>query len=316
MYSIILIFIASLFFLGIVNRTKAVTAGRKGAGYLQPIYDVLRLFNKESVYSTTSSFVFKIAPTVYFVSVALSVLLIPFGKYPAVLAFDGDFVFFAYLLGAGKFMMILSAMDTGSAFEGMGANREALYSMLVEPAFFILMGSFAMLTGYTSFTDIYYRLHFSTDFGWLLGLIAGFVLVQIAMVENSRLPIDDPKTHLELTMVHEVMILDNSGFDLGLILYTSALKFSIFGLLICNFLINAAFSIDVTIGGFMLDLSLLVNIGIFLLVQIVFAILVGILESFRARERMKKNPQFIFGLSALSIVIFFGILIWMHKFNY
>jgi len=316
MYSLLLILLGSIFFLGIVTRTKAIASGRKGAGIMQPMYDILRLFNKETVYSTTSSFVFKVAPSIYFISVLLSVIFIPFGKYPALLAFEGDFIFFAYLLGAGKFMMILSALDTGSAFEGMGANREALYSMLVEPAFFILMGSFAMLTGYTSFSEIYYWLHFSSDFGWLLGLLAGFILIQISMVENSRLPVDDPKTHLELTMVHEVMILDNSGFDLGLILYTTALRFSLFGMLICNFIINGSLTFAINIGNSVIDFTALISVGIFLGVQFLFAILVGLLESFRARERMKKNPQFIFGLSALSIVIFFGILIWMHKFNY
>jgi formate hydrogenlyase subunit 4 len=316
MYSLLLILLGSVFFVGIVNRTKAIASGRKGSGILQPMYDILRLFQKETVYSNTSSFIFKVAPSIYFVSVLLSVFFIPFGKYPAILAFDGDFIFFAYLIGTGKFMMILSALDTGSAFEGMGANREALYSMLVEPAFFILMGSFAMLTGYTSFSEIYYWLHFSSDFGWLLGILAGFILIQISMVENSRIPIDDPKTHLELTMVHEVMILDNSGFDLGVILYTTSLRFALFGMLICNFIINGSLTFAVTMGGTEIDFTALISLGIFLGVQVLFAIVVGLLESFRARERMKKNPQFIFGLSALSIVIFFGILIWMHKFNY
>ncbi len=140
------------------------------------------------------------------------------GQYKGIISFDGDFVFFAYVLGVGKFFSIISALDTGSSFEGMGASREALYSMFAEPAFFILMGSFALLTGHTSFHEIFASLHFGSSISYTLGVLATFVLIMIAMIENSRMPIDDPKTHLELTMIHEVMILDNSGFDLGLIL--------------------------------------------------------------------------------------------------
>jgi formate hydrogenlyase subunit 4 len=192
--------------------------------------------------------------------------------------------------------MIISAMDTGSSFEGMGASREALYSMLAEPAFFILMGSFALLTGYTSFFEIFNNLHFGSYISYALGTLATFVLIIVAMIENSRMPIDDPKTHLELTMIHEVMILDNSGFDLGLIFYTSSLKFAMYGALIANFLIPA---------GIALHYSMIV----FIAIQILLAIVVGIIESFMARFRMNHNPQFIFTLSSISILIFLSVLL-------
>ena len=222
--SLILIIAISLFFSGIVIRTKSILSGRKGPGILQPLKDIWRLFRKGAVYSETSSFIFRIAPSIYFSTVIMAIFLIPFDSYPGILSFRGDFVFFAYVLALGKFFMIIGAMDTGSSFEGMGASREALYSMLAEPAFFVLMGSFALLTGYTSFFEIFSNLHFGSYISYALGTLATFVLVIVAMIENSRMPIDDPKTHLELTMVHEVMILDNSGFDLGLILYTTHLK--------------------------------------------------------------------------------------------
>jgi formate hydrogenlyase subunit 4 len=300
--SLILIVAVSLLFSGIVIRTKSIFSGRKGPGILQPLKDIWRLFRKGAVYSETSSFIFRIAPSIYFSTVVMAIFLIPFDSYPGILSFRGDFVFFAYVLALGKFFMIIGAMDTGSSFEGMGASREALYSMLAEPAFFVLMGSFALLTGYTSFFEIFNNLHFGTYISYALGALATFVLVIVAMIENSRMPIDDPKTHLELTMVHEVMILDNSGFDLGLILYTTHLKFAMYGALIANFLVPSG-------------LALHYSIIVFIAIQILFAIVVGIIESFMARFRMSHNPQFIFTLSSISILIFLSVLLMLGRIS-
>src|SRR5665647_610187 len=234
MLSLILIILTATFFTGIIIRTKSIASGRKGPGIFQPVKDVIRLFKKGSVYSETSSFVFRIAPTIYFSSVFVAMLVVPFGQSKGIISFNGDFIFFAYVLGIGKFFSIIGAMDTGSSFEGMGASREALYSMFAEPAFFILMGSLALLTGYTSFQEMFAALHIGSYISYALAILGTFVLMMVAMIENSRMPIDDPKTHLELTMVHEVMILDNSGFDLGLILSAGYLKFAIYGTIIFN----------------------------------------------------------------------------------
>lgn len=300
MLSLVLILIASFFFTGIIIRTKSISSGRKGPGIFQPVKDVWRLFKKGSVYSETTSFVFQIAPVIYFSSVVMAILVVPFGSTKGIISFDGDFIFFAYVLALGKFFSIISAMDTGSSFEGMGASREALYSMFAEPAFFILMGSFALLTGHTSFFEIFSTLHLGSYITYALGIMATFVLVMIAMIENSRMPIDDPKTHLELTMVHEVMILDNSGFDLGLILSTGYLKFVLYGTLIANLYIG--------------ELALLYAIPAFFFIQFAFAVSVGIIESFMARYRMSHNPQFIFALSSVSLLIFLGVLLVLGRF--
>ncbi|MDD2612588.1 MAG: NADH-quinone oxidoreductase subunit H [Bacteroidales bacterium] len=300
MISLILILLASLFFMGIVVRTKSIASGRKGPGLLQPLKDVLRLLKKGSVYSKTTSFIFKMAPTAYLASVLMAILMIPHGTTPGIISFENDFVMFAYILSFGKFLTIIAALDTGSSFEGMGASREALYSMLVEPAFFILMGSFALFTGHTSFQSIFSLLHFGSNISYMLGAMATIVFVLIAMVENSRMPFDDPKTHLELTMVHEVMILDNSGFDLGLITYTTYLKFAMYGALIANLFIG--------------QLPLLYSIPLFFVAEFLFAVAVGLMESFRARFRMGHNPQYIFILSSVAMLLFFGILLLTGKF--
>ena len=300
MLSLILILIAGVFFTGIINRVKSLSSGRKGPDILQPIRDVIRLFKKGSVYSETTSFVFQIAPTIYFASVIMAMLVVPFGSSKGIVSFNGDFIFFAYVLSLGKFFNIISAMDTGSSFEGMGASREALYSMFAEPAFFILMGSLALLTGYTSFHEMFAALHIGSYISYALAILGTFVLLMISMVENSRMPIDDPKTHLELTMVHEVMILDNSGFDLGLILSAGYLKFAIYGALVVNLFI----------GVFPYQYS----IPIFFVIQILLATAIGLIESFMARFRMSHNAQFIFVLTSVSLLIFFGALLILGKF--
>jgi formate hydrogenlyase subunit 4 len=300
MLSILIILFCSLFFPGIILRTKSLASGRKGPGILQPLKDVIRLFRKGSVYSYTTSIIFRIAPPVYFSSVLMACLVVPVGTYSGIVSFDGDFIFFAYILALGKFFSIIAAMDTGSSFEGMGASREALYSMFAEPAFFILIGSFALFTGNTSFYKIFSSLHLGSSITYTLGGLAAFVLIMIAMIENSRMPVDDPKTHLELTMIHEVMILDNSGFDLGLILSAGYLKFAMYGALIAGFFI----------GG----LSVLWALPLYLLIQFLFAVVVGLIESFMARFRMSHNPQFILALSSVSFLIFLGVLLVLEKF--
>jgi formate hydrogenlyase subunit 4 len=300
MLSVTLIVFTSIFFTGIILRTKSIASGRKGPGIIQPAKDVIRLFRKGAIYSNTTSIVFWVAPVIYFSSVIMACLVIPFGPYKGIVSFDGDFIFFAYILALGKFFSIISAMDTGSSFEGMGASREALYSMFAEPAFFILIGSFALLTGNTSFYDIFSSLHLGSSITYMLGGMAAFVLLMIAMIENSRMPMDDPKTHLELTMVHEVMILDNSGFDLGLILSAGYLKFAMYGAIIADFFL----------GGLPLSLAL----PLFLAIQLLFAVLIGLIESFMARFRMSHNPQFILALSSVSFLIFLGVLLVLEKF--
>jgi formate hydrogenlyase subunit 4 len=301
MAGILLIVFVSFLFPGIILRTKSIASGRKGPGVLQPVRDIIVLMRKGSVFSTTSGIIFQIAPVVTLSSIFCAALLIPFANQNSLISFDGDFVFFSYLLALGKFFMIIAALDTGSSFEGMGANREAFFSMLLEPAFFILIGTFAMLTGYTSFTEIFSNFYISgSQYVLIYGILGFYLLLQIALIENSRLPVDDPKTHLELTMIHEVMILDNSGFDKALIHIGTYLKFAIYGTLIFNVIVPAGWNI-------------FLQIGLFLAIQVLFALIIGLTESFRARNKMNKNPKFILTLSFIALLAFVIILILTDK---
>ncbi|MBO7594776.1 MAG: NADH-quinone oxidoreductase subunit H [Salinivirgaceae bacterium] len=295
MLSFALIFVASLFFTGIVVRVKSLASGRKGPGVFQPIRDIWRLLRKGAVYSRTSSLVFQLAPSVYFASILAAIAVVPLGSYGGIISFSCDFVFFAYVLALGKFFCIIAALDTGSSFEGMGASREALFSMLAEPAFFILMGTLGLLTGHTSFLQIFSGLHIDSNLSYILVTIACFLLIMICMIENSRMPVDDPKTHLELTMIHEVMILDNSGFDLGLILHATNLKFAMYGALIANLFIG--------------NMPLWPAVAAFFGIQIATAVVAGIIESFMARFRMGHNSQFILVLSSLALLMLLGVML-------
>lgn len=296
MESIILIIIASLIFTGIVIRVKSIAAGRKGPGIFQPLRDIVRNMKKGAVYSETTGLIFRIAPSIYTGTLITAALCLPFGDRPGFISFQFDFVFFVYTLALGKFLMVISALDTGSSFEGMGASREAFYSMLIEPGMFMVMGSFAILTGKTSFVEMFAALHgtgISISVSYTMAGLSAILIMLMGMVENTRMPVDDPKTHLELTMIHEVMILDNSGFDLGLIMYSSCLKFAVFGAIAAGLFMKPG-------------AGLITNAGIFFIVQIGYAIFVGLIESFMARFRMKKNPQFIYTITAATLLLFIG----------
>ena len=293
MVSLLLILLSSIVFTGVVVRVKSKAQGRKGPVLLQPFYDVIRLLRKGTVYSETTSFVFRIAPSVYFATVVMAICVVPFADCGGLFSFDCDFIFFAYVLSLGKFFSIIAALDTGSSFEGMGASREALFSMLVEPAFFLLIGSLGLLTGHTSFASIFGMFHLGSSVSYAFAIISAFVLLMICMIENSRMPVDDPKTHLELTMIHEVMILDNSGFDHGLIMQATPLKYAMYSALVANLFI----------GGLAFGWAVLA----FLAIEVLCAVCVGIVESFMARHRMSHNAQFILALTSLSLLVFFGV---------
>ncbi|MBN1413555.1 MAG: NADH-quinone oxidoreductase subunit H [Bacteroidales bacterium] len=301
MIGFVLTCITAFFFPGLIVKTKSIASGRKGPGILQPVKDIVLLMRKGSVFSKTTGFIFQIAPVVTLSCVLCALLVIPFANQKAIISFEGDFIFFAYLLALGKFFAIIAALDTGSSFEGMGANREAFFSMLVEPAFFILLATLAMFTGYTSFSGIFRHFFITGNHYVLVYSVIGFyILIQIAMIESSRIPVDDPKTHLELTMIHEVMILDNSGFDKALIHIGSYLKFVIYGALMYNVIVPAGW-------------NRFLQIALFLMVQVAFAVIVGLIESFRARNKMNKNPKFILALSAITWLAFIIILLLTDK---
>jgi len=266
---------------GIINRVKAFFAGRRGQPILQAYFDMAKLFRKGAVYSRTTTWIFRASPVVGLTTVMSALLFVPFGEAFPALAFAGDLVALFYLLGLSRFFMISAALDTGSAFEGMGASREALFSALSEPALFVGLLALVRARGSVSMAGIFGP----SDAVFTAPLVlVGLAFFCLLLSENSRIPVDDPNTHLELTMIHEVMVLDHSGPDLALILYASTLKLWLFSALVVHVLLP--------------PLPAAAFLGSVLLV----AVAVGVAESILARLRMDRVAQFLAGAGVLNAV--------------
>ena len=300
MIAFVLIVITSILTTGLIIRVKSICSGRKGPGLFQPVKNVMVLIRKVTVYSETSGIVSRIAPIVIITSVLVSALLVPVAGFDPLLSFRGDFILFAYLMALSRFMMIIAAFDSGSSFEGMGASREALYGMLIEPALFILLAGLTVFTGQFSLSSIF-NLSQNEGYSLVFGLIVAYIIGNITLVENSRIPVDDPKTHLELTMIHEVMVLDTSGFNLAMIQLTSMLKFAIFGSLIASAVIPR-------------DLPPAGRIALFFAVQLLFGAAIGFSESFRTRFKMNRNQQYILTVTLISVLFFVVVLFTKNIF--
>jgi len=283
-------------FMGVILKVKAFFGGKQGPPWLIKYYTLIKLLRKGSVYSTSTSFIFKLGPVVSFVTAFMLLLFFPFAGLPPVLSFHGDVVILFYLLGLGRFFTVLAALDTASPFEGMGAAREVFFSALAEATIFIILALFFRLSGSLSFVE-----YFSGDQVvnlWsqsaaliLLVLIALFIVL---LTENSRVPVDDPATHLELTMIHEVMILDHSGPDLALI------EMGAF----CKMLFYASF-VSCLLYPFHIGYPV-VNIVIFAVIMTMIYAAVGLVESITARYKMDMVPNFI--LTSFALVFFATIL--------
>ena len=259
--SVVLNLFVALMLPGIIVRTRALLAGRKGAPFYQHISRLGALLCKAPVYSPATGFVFRLAPVVYLASTVAAMLLVPVGDFSAVLAFNGDIVLFCYLLALGRVMLILAAMETGSSIDGMGASREALYGALLEPALFLVAGTLALVM---------------------------YALFKIMLVEAGRIPVDDPRTHLELTMIHEAMVLDYSGFDLALITLAGWIKAGLLAVLAASAFASVLYWDTIVV----------------LLLGLAAGLAIGIVESFLARSRMARNSTYIVTILAVALVAF------------
>ena len=291
----LLMVVVALSITGVINRTRALLAGRKGIRFFQHIYNVNLLLRKGAVYSTTTTALFRIAPVVYLGATLLAFLFIPVADLEPMLSFHGDIVLVAYLLALSRVAIVLAAMDTGSSFEGMGAAREALYGALVEPALMMGLATLALFCGYSSFADIFATAQELNMNLTIVLLLVAYVFVVIMIIEAGRVPVDDPKTHLELTMIHEVMCLDSSGVDMGLIHIAGWLKNSIFAIIAAN-AVAVAFSFHWWIAA---PLAVLAT-----------GIAIGVVESLRARNKLSRNATFILTIVAMSaLVLLTGFLL-------
>ena len=289
LFNTLLLLLVALAIPGFINRTRARLAGRKGIRFTQHLHNVWLLLHTGAVSSTTTSTLFRAAPSVYLASAIIAALLIPVGDLWPMISFDGDLVAFAYLLALGRMALILAAMDTGSSFEGMGASREALYGALVEPALMLTFGTFALLMGFTSFAEIFAFDRTGEAQLAVVLLLAAYILVKITITESGRIPVDDPRTHLELTMIHEVMCLDYCGVDLAFIKIAGWIKTAALSILaadtvaaICAFHWWVAAPLAVLLTG----------------------LSIGVVESTQARNKLVRNTTFILTVVALAALVY------------
>ena len=228
--NIVAILILPFLIIGIINRIKALMVGRRGQNLLQPLYHFFKLLQKDEVVSRSSSVITHIAPAMALAATICASFFVPFLNQRSILGFKGDFLLVMYLIAFAKGVMVLAAMDSGSSFEGMGASREISFTAFLEPAFLLIFASLIYREFLSPLSVLITRHSVDIHNVWslIIALLIAIALYIMLLVESARVPFDDPNTHLELTMIHEVMILDFSGFSLALIHYTSALKLLIY----------------------------------------------------------------------------------------
>jgi formate hydrogenlyase subunit 4 len=270
--------------LGVIGKVKAFFAGRRGPPLLQAYRDIAKLLRKGLVLSETTTWVFSAGPVVTLVAVTLAGLLAPFGAFASPLSFSGDMILFAYLFALSRFFTTAAALDTGSAFEGMGSAREATFACLSEPALFFVFLALAKQTGSLSLTGMLG----ASSGAFSAAVMAPLVLVClglfiIILAETCRIPVDDPATHLELTMIHEAMVLDHGGPLLGLIEYSASMKL----LVLQSLFLSLVLPFRTGIAAF--------DWGIFIAEELALAAVIGVVESVMARLRMKRAPYLLTG---------------------
>ena len=286
-------------FTGVIARVKARFAGKTGPSLFQPYFDLRRLFFKNSVYSRTTTWVFRAAPLVVLAAMLALSLAVPLGISQAPAAFTGDILWLAAMLGLARFFMIVAALDTGFGMEGMGASREAFFACLGELALFMNFITLALLAHGFSLSRM---IGAEVPLLWVhagpaLLLVAASMFI-VLLAENCRIPVDDPDTHLELTMIHEVMILEHSGIDLAYMLYGAAVKLFLFAAIVVPLVI------PVRMGYPLADMA------IFLGGMAGMAVLVGIVESSMARLRLNRVRNL---LLIAFVLAFFGFIVGLWR---
>ncbi len=276
---------------GVINKVKAWVAGRQGPPVLQLYYDLARLWRKGVVISDLASPGFIIAPAIAWTAVVAAALLLPLAGAGATLSFDGDVLLLVYLLALARFCTAWGAMETGSAFEGMGAAREVSFAVLAEIGIITAVLTLVVQSGSIALSSMFEPL---PGPGAALLAVGLFIIL---LAENCRVPFDDPNTHLELTMIHEVMVLDHSGPPLAMILHGAAVKLMLF----CVFLAQAVLPLS--------ELPLLVSLASLAGSVLLITVTVGLVESLTARLAFRRVPLLL--TIGFLFCLFPLILTWM-----
>ncbi|MGA6828824.1 respiratory chain complex I subunit 1 family protein [Nitrospira sp. NS4] len=289
---------------GLIQKVKARFQCRRGASLFQPYADLAKLFRKQPVVSTTTSWIFTATPYIVFASTVTAGLLVPVFASQVPLNFAGNIIALVYLLALGTFFLILAGLDAGSAFGGMGSSRESIIASLAEPAMIMAIFAIALTTGSTNLSTIVHKTALlegiATDPSPHLMALAALFIVAIA--ETGRVPVDNPATHLELTMIHEAMVLEYSGRYLALIEWASGIKLLVFLTLIAN--VFAPWGIATTLT----PLALALGLAVYLVKVAGLAVVIGTMECMFAKMRLFRVTDLLgaaFILALLGLLFFY-----------
>ncbi len=288
---------------GFIHKVKCYLRGQKCASVWQGYRDFYKLLKKEVVLSGDGSWISKVAPYIVLISTLITASFLPVFNSHTLLSFTGDIIAFVYVLALGTFFLALYGMDQGSAFGGLGSSREMTIAALAEPALMMVIFTFALQTGTTNISEIFAKIH-QAGFSQfpISSVFALMALLVIALAENGRMPVDNPETHLELTMVHEAMILEASGRDLALFEISSWIKLTLFLTLASNIFVPFGLYNETTFT------SVALGILFFLIKIFIFAVPVSLVEISMAKLRFFRVPDlmtFGFVLALISLVVYY-----------
>jgi formate hydrogenlyase subunit 4 len=294
--NVLFVLFASPLFISLIKKVKAYAQKRKGPPLLQTYYNLAKLMKKETIYSENASWIMRITPLVNIAALLVASLFVPLIVIPQPTDLVGNVILFLYLLALAKFFMALSGLDAGSTFGGMGSSREMAISALIEPVIIVVFAALAFAFKTINIPDMFREaLTSNVLVNPVLILISTSIFIVI-IVESSRVPVDNPETHLELTMIHEAMILEQSGKNLAMMELSNAMK----QLLLMGILINILFPWGLTTE--FTATSILISVGAFLIKAVIVAVIIGLFESSCAKSRLFRLPG-LFGLALfLSIV--------------
>ena len=221
---------------GFVRKVKARAIGKAGPPVLQPYLELLRLIRKEAVVAHSASWLFRVAPYLIFAGIWVAAALVPTFAAGLMFSWSADLIAIVALLGSARFFLALAGLDVGTSFGGIGSSREMMIASLAEPAMIMIVFTIALIAGSTQLSSVA-AFTMSHEVGLRVSLALALVaLLMVAIAENGRIPIDNPATHLELTMVHEAMVLEYSGRHLAMIELAASLKLVLYvSLIVCIF---------------------------------------------------------------------------------
>jgi len=294
------------FIVGLIRKVKARLQCRQGASPFQPYADLAKLFRKEPVVSATTSWIFTATPYILFASTLAAGLLVPIFASQMPLSFAGNIIALVYLLALGTFFLILAGLDAGSAFGGMGSSREAIVASLTEPAMIVSIFAIALTAGSTNLSTIVHKTALLegivTDPAPHLMALASLFIVTLA--ETGRVPVDNPATHLELTMIHEAMVLEYSGRYLALLEWAAGIKLLVLLTLIVNVFAPWGIATGQT------PAAMGIGLAVYLVKVSGLAVLIGVIESMFAKLRLFRVPELLgvaFILALLGLVFFYTL---------